>query len=218
MPTTQISKIQLRRGLSGDLPGAPTSTAPPSFPPGLDDGEMCFTTDTGRMFIGQHSPTNGQANFQRIDYPYQNVEILTENSPSIRGPITGDNQAGFIQTVPLIETSIATTLQVYDAAHVAQDFYLDFSNGACAMLHYFIFDSTNRPIRLGRLHVLWNAAMAGEPLLAEDGILASGNLSDIQWTATLVGSIAEQHVVLQYTNGTGNSASMHFRIDRPLIG
>jgi hypothetical protein len=79
MPTIQISQIILRSGPSVDLPGAPTSLTPLAFGPGLEPGEAAFMTDTGRIYIG-HDPSQGQPNFQRAVFPYQNIEVLTENS------------------------------------------------------------------------------------------------------------------------------------------
>lgn len=219
MPITQISKMQLRRGLSSDLPGAPTTLSPLALSPGLDDGEMGFTTDEGRLFIGQNSPTNGQPNFERADYPYQNVEVLTENSPlpQIFAPLMADNQAGFIAAAPMIDTGVATTLQVYDITNTPHDFHVEFVNGAAAVFHYFIFDQTDAPIRLGRVSVLWNDSMVGEPLSVDDSTVVDGNLSDITWAAALIGSIGDQHIVLQYTNVTGNPVTTYFRVDRPLV-
>jgi hypothetical protein len=217
MPITQISKMQLRRGLASDLPGAPVTLSPLAFAAGLDDGEMGFTTDQGRLFIGQNSPTNGSPNYQRTAYPYQNIEVLTENSALylIMAPITADNQYGFTQAVPMINTNVPTTLQVLDINKTAQDFHVELSNGAAAVFQYFIYDNTNAPIRIGRLTVLWNSNMVGNPLLVDDSTVSDGSLENITWSAALTGSIADQHIVLQYTNVTGNTATCYFRGDRP---
>lgn len=63
MAVYQISRIQHRRGTSGELPDA------------LADGEIGMTTDTGEVFIGAagHPSVAGRAS-----YPYQNIKILTE--------------------------------------------------------------------------------------------------------------------------------------------
>jgi hypothetical protein len=63
MAVYQISRIQHRRGTSGELPDA------------LADGEIGMTTDTGEVFIGasDHPAVSG-----RKSYPYQNIKILTE--------------------------------------------------------------------------------------------------------------------------------------------
>lgn len=63
MAVYQISRIQHRRGTSGELPDA------------LANGEIGMTTDTGEVFIGaaDHPSVAG-----RKSYPYQNIKILTE--------------------------------------------------------------------------------------------------------------------------------------------
>ena len=63
MAVYQISRIQHRRGTSGELPNA------------LEDGEIGMTTDTGEVFIGAqtHPSVSG-----RKSYPYQNIKLLTE--------------------------------------------------------------------------------------------------------------------------------------------
>lgn len=68
MAVTQISKIQLRRGLQQDLDVN-----------SLDSGEMGFATDTGRLFVGTDPTQNGPWS-TRATLPYDSIEILTENS------------------------------------------------------------------------------------------------------------------------------------------
>lgn len=65
MPITQVSRIMHRRGLSTELPQA------------LNEGEIGLTTDTGQVFIG--SP-NFAPIINRTDFPFQNIELLTEFS------------------------------------------------------------------------------------------------------------------------------------------
>ena len=94
----------MRRGPASDLPN-----------PTLDDGEFGFTTDTGRLFIGQESPTNGQPNYNRVTFPYQNVEVITETVPlSLFSPAIQDNQLGFIASVPLTESGSYLPFQTYN--------------------------------------------------------------------------------------------------------
>jgi hypothetical protein len=73
MSVFQISRIQHRRGTSGELPDA------------LADGEIGMTTDTGEIFFGapDHPSVSG-----RRSYPYQNIKILTELD--VRYGIKGD--------------------------------------------------------------------------------------------------------------------------------
>lgn len=68
MPDIQISKIQLRRGLETEI-----------LPNSLDAGEMGFTLDSGRLFIGTDENLEGPWT-TRILPPYDNVEVLTEAS------------------------------------------------------------------------------------------------------------------------------------------
>jgi len=73
MAVIQISRIQHRRGTSGELPDA------------LADGEIGVTTDTGEVFMGAPNLPGIQS---RKSYPYQNIKILTEFD--IQRGITGD--------------------------------------------------------------------------------------------------------------------------------
>jgi len=202
MPTIQISKIQLRRGLASDLPEA------------LDDGEFGFTTDEGRLFIGQDSPTTGMPNFQRVVSPFQNIEVLTENSPpEVLRPVIADNRTGFLASVPLEITASLITLQTLDIDAVAQDVLLDLPvSGVNAMVQYFVFGSDHLATRQGVLNVVWNSGMIGAPYLLDTPAVAVGLVADLQWAATVVSG---PHVALQYTNQTGDTPTVFFRIDRP---
>ena len=73
MAVIQISRIQHRRGTSGELPDA------------LADGEIGVTTDTGEVFMGAPNLAGIQG---RRSYPYQNIKILTEFD--VQRSITGD--------------------------------------------------------------------------------------------------------------------------------
>lgn len=192
MPTIQISKIQMRRGLIADLPT-----------PSLDDGEFGFTTDTGRVYIGWADQS-------------VNVEVFTQNTPIgiITQPVLADNQIGFYVSTALSQTGSFLPLQTLVSA-IAQDFYLDLAgNGVCAFVYYSIYDTTAAYfIRMGRLTILWNSGMSGSPLCSDDAEVAIGDISDIQWTATL---ISGPHVILQYTNAYTDNLVVYFRIDRPL--
>lgn len=82
-PVVYVEKVQLRRGLEVELPGKPAQLSPLRLTQGLDDGEFGMTVDSGRLFLG-HSPRIGDINYQRAVFPYQNLEVLTENSPRVR--------------------------------------------------------------------------------------------------------------------------------------
>lgn len=212
MPTIQISKLQMRRGPESDLPN-----------PSLDDGELGFADDNGRLFIGQTTPTLGQPNYNRNTFPYQNIEILTESSPldQLLAPAFADNRLGFIPAVALTLNPTFTdgvNLQVLDSTLSPVDFNVDLSNGgANAIISYFVYDTTVNPLRVGKLIVSWNTTMVTEPLCVDEAYIPVGNIDDIKWKAILVGSFPNQHVVLQYVNATGVNATVFFRIDRPFL-
>lgn len=215
MPTIQISKIQIRRGPANDLPN-----------PSLDDGEMGFTTSDGlipdggnRLFVGETTPTSGKPNYNRTSFPYQNIEILTENSPlgDLLAPVISDNKKGFIKSVPLSLTGSFLNLKVLDSTNTPQDYYIDLAvSGANAIINYYVYDSDGNSIRQGILNIIWNTNMVSEPSCVDEFVTVDVT-NDIQWKALLIGTIGNQHVVLQYINQTGDTPTVYFRLDRPEI-
>ena len=220
MAIVSIEKIQLRRGMAADLPGQPTNLVPPTFSPGLDQGEFGYTVDLGRLFIGIGSdrPVPGMANYQRTQFPYQNVEVLTENSPLARivGGVMSDNQTGFQRSAPLLETATFVNLQVLDALGGGQDFYLDLPNGGGvnALIFYFVYHADGTALRSGRLTVVWTPAML-YPLCTDEAQADSTTYADLQFQATTVAAGTAQHLVLQYINQTNESPYIWFSITRP---
>lgn len=220
MATVSITKIQLRRGNASDLPGVPTSMSPLMFSAGLDEGELGYTVDSGRLFvgIGTDTPGSGMPNYRRSTFPYQNIEVLTENSPAaaIFGSAFSDNQTAYIKSVALVQTTTFQNLQVVSVAtNTPQDYHLDVTGvGASANVYYFMFDSSNNPIRQGRLTVLWNTTMITTPLCTDEAQTLVSLYGNLQWQAALTGSSGNQHVVLQYINQTGDTPTVYFRVDR----
>lgn len=220
MASVSITKIQLRRGPSTDLPGAPTNFSPLTFAMGLDEGELGYATDAGRLFvgIGSDAATIGMPNYKRTTFPYQNIEVLTENTPAsvIFGSAFSDNQSAYIVSTPMQQTTTFINLQVINAATgTAQDFQLDLAGvGACAVVTYFLFDANSNPIRQGRLTVLWNTNLITQPLCTDEAQAPITSYNTLQWQAALTGSAGNQHVVLQYINQTGGTPTLYFRVDR----
>ena len=79
MPDIEISKIILRRGPAFDLPGKPVKLNPRQWTRPLDEGELAFAEDQGRIFIGA-DPARHLKQSTRLPFPYQNVEVIGENS------------------------------------------------------------------------------------------------------------------------------------------
>lgn len=228
----QISKIQLRRGPEEDLPGAPTSVNPIVLKPGLDIGEMAFSTDTQRIFIGSN-PSQGNPNYQRYLFPFQNVEVLTEFS-TIANQAVYDNQTRDVQTAftassVLTSTSGWTNVPIPFAndTTLTTAFQIDLlgAGGANARIEYFLYDETassTTPLRSGMLTV--SSTSSGNPSLTDDytSSLPVGNgdpvtvYGGIAFMATNVSVNGSNIVVLQYQNQTTHSPIMMFRIDRAI--
>jgi len=156
-----ISKIQIRRGTESELPGAPTSTNPLTFSDSLDSGEIAFTSDSGRMFIGPDKNV-GNPNFQRPVFPYQNIEVLTEFSPKNLSLFNQnikaqDRNAFYVPTIiPHGSNSVPLTYSEYDGAMpVPTKFY---GETISATIEYHAFDSNSNPVQQGLIRVMGNSS------------------------------------------------------------
>ena len=156
-----ISKIQIRRGIKDELPGAPISSNPLTFSDCLDVGEIAFTADNGRMFIGPDK-TIGNANFQRDEYPYQNIEILTELSPANKTLFNRNikNQDRDSFYVPTIIRYIAgdppqpLSYSEYEGGISVPTKF--FGEKVSATVEYHAFDVNANPIQQGIIRIMCN--------------------------------------------------------------
>ena len=147
-------KVEIRSGLQSELPGTPISLDPLVLSAGLDVGEMGFAKDTARLFIG-HSPVISDPNFKRSTLPYENVEILTENSPRNRELFNDfvrdqNEDAFFLPTILAIGPMVDLTYPVdtlnpskFDGASIS------------AIVEYHAFtDVAGQPVSQGTLRIL----------------------------------------------------------------
>jgi hypothetical protein len=231
-PVIEVSKIQLRRGLSNDLPGAPTIGNPslPTTP--LDVGELAFTTDTGQVFIGPELQNNGGSTFNRSFFPYQNIEVLTENSRTFLNSLFDyyyrDVQTGFYATTPLNNTTNTNTWQtvlVNAASGEVPCIVSATSNLACAQLTYYLYD-TNTTVRTGKISIVYIGG-SQQPILEDDYTvyprtdLSTQNAMNpdmlygsLQFRAVPISNGSGQNVVLEYQNLGATTPIMFFKIDR----
>lgn len=232
-PTIEVSKIQLRRGFSEDLPGAPTIGNPtlPTTP--LDVGELAFTTDTGQVFIGPDLQTNGSAStLSRAFFPYQNIEVLTENSRNFLLNLFDyyyrDVQTGFYNSLPLDNTTNTSnweTLLVNCTTGAVPCIISATSNLACVQINYYMYD-TSTIVRTGKLSVVYIGGSA-QPILEDDYTvyprtdLSSGNALDptmlygsVQFRAVPMSNGSGQNVVLEYQNLGATNPIVYFRLER----
>ena len=232
MAVIQISKIIMRQGLEEELPGAPVSLDPVVHSPGLDSGEFAFTTDTGRLFIG-HDPDEGHVNFDRAQFPYQNIEVLTEYSTDQIGNLIGAYQrAGgsksFNEATLAASTSWASVI-VPREGDATYAYRLNFDNSVTASIEYAVYDNAQKPLKHGVLTVS-HFDGESEPSLSDqtfavrrldlgspDNYNASKvfNLAEFRFVVT--GSVGSEYLLFQYKNRSGTVLHLRFKTSIPEV-
>ncbi len=86
---TDKKKIIIRRGSGVDLPGKPRAISPKQWNRSLEEGEMAYSEDDGRIFVGPKVGSNLPQS-RRLQYPYQNIEVIGENSVEAFEKMHGD--------------------------------------------------------------------------------------------------------------------------------
>jgi hypothetical protein len=231
MPTIQISQIILRAGPSVDVPGAPTSLSPLQFGPGLLPGEMAFTTDTGRIYIG-HDPQQGNPNFNRLTFPYRNIEVLTENSTDTMNRILGASrreEGDFAYHVAALPTHTSDWENVV-LPRPGDDNYvyrIPFAEGVAATISYTAYTEEVKPVKMGTLTVQHVPGEA-EPMICDDatvmrkqGLLepevhqAADAFLQVEFRFVVDGPIGARYLAFQYKNRSGSVLSLRFRTSKP---
>jgi len=226
-PITQKSKIHLRQGYQSDIPGAPTSLSPLTFAAGLDSGEMAYTVDTGRIFIGGTSGNNSPA-YLRTVFPYQNVEVLTEASPLLsmliqqNKTISGGNS--FIQaSLPASNNFINVTTNVssiipnsqYDGISVGETGFIIPGNTLNIKIDYFLFEGNN-PFASGTLRAM-SVPNNNQAFLNDQRVNVNNSAPNIQFQFLLSGNGPQgSFYSFQYISADLNTVTMYFQILNPL--
>jgi hypothetical protein len=188
MAVIQISKIQLRRGKQHELDVN-----------ALDTGELGFTTDTGRLFIGTDPDEHGLWSDRTI-LPYDNVEILTESSLETFGRMfdrmhrmTGPVglAEGLLPRRPYLEANLAPETTLWTNVPIfrfnsdglieealTDDLILSLTRSLSARIDYFLFDSS-RVVRSGILSIMHDGNM---PI--DEAVLSDEHVADFQLAAT----------------------------------
>jgi hypothetical protein len=89
MSTVEFRKIIFRQGPTLDLPGEPLRLLPAIYHSPLDIAEIAFGNDQGRIFIGPDLSAKLPQSV-RVAFPYQNIEIVGENSRDAFANMHGD--------------------------------------------------------------------------------------------------------------------------------
>lgn len=221
MTVVQISRIQVRRGPEADLPGAPVDFDAPTFSPALANGELALTTDTGRLFVG-HQPAVGQPGHRRITFPYQNTEVLTENSHGLLRRITdaGHRHSGrgsFFQSI--LDRDPAYKSLFYIPAPGMDEADLIFPGPYLAVtMEYFLFEEqSGKPVALGRLAMMHDGGAAGNAMLWDDQ-RTFGPAPPVMWNVPRSGYGITATYPVQYRNTGPTNLMVRFRIVDPTAG
>lgn len=233
MAIIQITRIQIRRGPEADLPGAPTNISPLAFSEGLGVGEFGFASDTGRLFIG-HDPSVGQPNYNRVELPWRNIEVLTENSGTlinrmISELIRYDDVGSYFCSVlnatsddDWLDLEMATPNDVSSEINPV----LFEGPGISATLDYSAFDSSDMPFRHGTIQIS-HPGDNTQPSVIDEAIgharLEFGDANDynpsavygsLRFRAIMVSAGGSDVYKIQYQNPIEPEMKMFFRISR----
>lgn len=236
MTTTKIAKTLVRRGVEIDLPGAPRSLSPLTFNQGLDVGEIGFATDTGRLFIG-HDPSQGQPNYRRIEFPYRNIEILTENSTTTLRRLC----SGFLREVTnaaMYEANLAPSTGFAEVKHnlghlgqtpigsTTASTVVPFRFAGTHLmgsLDYYLYDLDTTPLRSGRLSILsepteLHARFTDAALTSQtyDATAATLGLPPIEFRFARGGSSANPYFSFHYLSRFDTPVLLYFSVVRPM--
>jgi hypothetical protein len=199
-----VSKVQVRRGLESELPGSPTSIFPLALGPALDVGELGFTEDTSRLFVG-FDPTISSPNFMRPVFPYENIEVLTESSPRNQELfsefVMDQNEGDFFVPVPIGNaTSMSDILYPAGVLNPAQLI----GSITSATFEYHAFATSGAPVKQGLLRVVGSA-----------GSTAITDTEFVQAVSGLTFGIRRDtsgtFFMLQCANQTGSSINLYLR-------
>ncbi len=232
MAEIEYKKIILRRGPAADLPGEPILGDPPTFTTGLDAGEMAFATDEGRLFIGV-DPEEGQPTFERTEFPYQNIEILTENSTgafssmhSLRMREGGGDD--YYKATLTDDSEEWVVLNIYRNGATHQYRIEDVST-VMAYIDYAVSrNDDGTPVRIGQMIVTYYAdselapQLVNESYMTRDLSLITPNDYDptmvfdlIDFRFVVGGTGTNRYLGMQYKNMSGEALNVAFKVSRP---
>lgn len=174
----------MRRGPQEDLPGAPLNLTIPTFSESLGEAEFGYATDTGRLFIGS-IPSSGQINFNRITFPYQNLEILTERSSTVFRRMAGVNNRVVGNEAYITSATIAHDGNwrsiMYGNPLKSYTFNLD---SFAAEIKYAVWTADNIAKRIGTLRII-HIGETNAPTL-EDDALSVPTANDVRFRLSRV--------------------------------
>ncbi len=217
MAIVDITKIRLLRGLSSDLPSH------------LDDAELAFTTDDGRLFVGYSGDPEIAS---RGTYPYSNLEILTENATDLFAEMHGARmkEGGGSDYYSAV---LNQSNKSWQAVQVLRDgtwfnYAIAEIDNVTAFLDYAIYTNAGETIRLGHSTIRHYDSNEAEPFL-EDGIVAGRDLDAllqleppqvfqrVDLRFRVAGPLNAPYLLFEYRNPLAQAVNLRFKVSRPKI-
>lgn len=219
MADTIITKIRVRSRASADLPEA------------LDVGEPAYSTDEGRMFIGS-DPSVGQPQYNRTTFPYQNIEILTENSTELFNKLHGDRmrEGGGVDyySASLLPMRYQWTSVIIPRDGTPEEYRIHDIASVAAFIDYAVADTNGVPVRMGRMQLTHFDEHEAAPHLMDNGMVrrnlaltypANGSAQQVagkvQFRFKVAGPINARYLAFQYRNISDTWANLRFKVSRP---
>lgn len=211
----QRTKILFRQGEKVDLPRA------------LQPGELGFVIDDRRLFIGP-DVRYGHRSFGRDDYPFQNIEILTEQSENefskmhserMREGTFHDYYEARMEPDTLRWTNVQPSLNGR-----LFDYNLPLFTNITAFIDYTVVaDESGEVIRKGKITV-WcsggNTTFTDEASHSRDPSLigrSSYDPRDVFGRVKFRFHIDGRNVYFQYKNWSFDAHTLNFKVSRPRL-
>ncbi len=209
------SKIVFRKGHSDDLPQA------------LAPGELGFTTDDGRLYIGP-DPLYGYQQFERSAHPYRNIQLLTEQTHEEFSKMHSERMREgtyYDYHESRLEPDILkwTTIQIMRDGDLI-DYSIPFERNVSAFIDYtVVVDDTGDVIRKGRMIVRFyfdQLSISDESSHSRDGSLigkSSYDPRDVFGRVKFSFEIDNDRLIFKYKNWSFDHLTLGFKVSRPSI-
>lgn len=215
MGNTKQSKIIFRNGFQTDLPVA------------LEPAEVAMVTDTNTLLVGC-DPRYGQPQYNRSQFPYQNIEILTEKSEAAFTKLHGEcmregGRNDYYEARLAGDRLVWTNIQIEDNDELF-DYMLPVDTTVNAFIDYSVtIDANGETIRHGKMVMQYNDGW-GDPSISDyashsrdPSLLNSSNYDarDVFGRVKFRFARINSLLYFQYKNWSFDPLTLCFRMSRP---
>ena len=214
MDKSEITKLLLLRGESASLPI-------------LDEAEFAYTRDQGRLFVGQNAYSDI---LERSQFPYQNLEILTENSTQAFATMHGARIKSGLYT-DYYDARLYPTSDVWQSIEVMKNgemtpYRITDISSVMLMINYAIYEASGISVRTGLLRVshFQHYSNPREPVCDDQGNSTRQAGSYDPRTAfqqkcllrfRVINPVSEPELIFEYRNTGSTMLNFRFRVSRP---